>query len=84
MQQLKDELTTYVKDTLKAELLRGLNDSMAERMDRFTAAMDRRFDDLSASLHDTLHDRLYAELYDALYHALYVPSSDEKDFVPLI
>jgi len=84
MQQLKDELTTYIKDTLKAELLRELNDSMGERMDKFTATMDQRFDDLSASLHDTLHDRLYSELYDALYNALYVPSSDEKDFVPLI
>lgn len=83
MQQLRDDLTTYINGHFKEELLQELTSSTNEQMEKISETLTEKVDQMGKDLNTSLYEKLYFELFENLFNALYVPEPEDH-FVPLI
>ena len=84
MRQQTEQLTTYINETLKNNILEQLSTEMNERQTKLTEMLTVKFDELGRNLNESLYEKLYFDLFENLFKALYVPEPEEEKFVPLI
>lgn len=84
IQQLREDLTSYLNDTLKPEMKQELTAIVNEQSTRLQDIIFKKFDDLNEKLKKSLYERLYTELFENLFNALYVPEPEDRKSLPLI
>lgn len=82
MQELSDNMTTYVRETLK----QNLSDELTEDIDTRSTALSNRLtedvDKAEQNLSKSLYDKLFSDVYLGVYNVLH--EENEEHFIPNI